>query len=67
MCKAVTDKEIKRAACEGACSMRCLNKMGVATQCGKCARDAKQILRSTRAEIDVQPAADIGRIAIQAA
>ena len=47
--------------------MRCLNKLGVATQCGKCARHAKQILRSTRAEIDIQVNADVGRIAIQAA
>lgn len=47
--------------------MRCLNKLGVATQCGKCARDAKQILRSTRAEIDIRLNADSGRIAIQVA
>ncbi|GAA0202524.1 MULTISPECIES: (2Fe-2S)-binding protein [Kangiella] len=67
LCKAVTDKAIKKAACEGACSMRCLNKMGVATQCGKCARDAKQILRATRAELDMQLNADSGRIAIHAA
>ena len=50
LCKAVTDKQIRQAACEGACSMRCLNsKLGVATQCGKCARHAKQILRSYQA------------------
>lgn len=71
LCKAVTDKQIQQAACEGACSMRCLNKLGVATQCGKCAKHAKQILRATRAEVSMQlNPSDLshekGHIAIQA-
>lgn len=49
LCRGITDHQIRDAACAGACSMRCLNKsLGVATQCGKCARQAKQILRDSQ-------------------
>lgn len=52
LCKAITDKQIKDAAYNGATSMRCLNKdLGVATQCGKCAVTAKQILREHKAKL----------------
>lgn len=48
LCKAVTDKQIRKAAEQG-CSMRCLiNELGLATQCGKCAKYAKQIIVSTQ-------------------
>ncbi|HEY9031722.1 MAG: bacterioferritin-associated ferredoxin [Kangiella sp.] len=52
LCKAITDKQIKDAAFNGASSMRCLNKeLGVATQCGKCAVTAKQILREHHSQV----------------
>ncbi|HET8708581.1 MAG TPA: bacterioferritin-associated ferredoxin, partial [Pseudomonadales bacterium] len=56
LCKGVTDKQILRAIEEGADSMRQLNRcLGVASQCGKCARQAKDILRdATRSGIDNQ-------------
>ncbi|WP_376707944.1 bacterioferritin-associated ferredoxin [Kangiella sp. TOML190] len=51
LCKAVTDKQIRQAAQSGCNTMRCLNnELGVATQCGKCAKDARQILRDFRQE-----------------
>ena len=49
LCKAVTDKQIRKAAAEDGCSMKCLmSELGVATQCGKCAKFAKQILETTQ-------------------
>ncbi|NVJ68615.1 MAG: bacterioferritin-associated ferredoxin [Gammaproteobacteria bacterium] len=51
LCKAITDKQIRQAAESGCSTMRCLNKeLGVATQCGKCAKDARQILRQVKHE-----------------
>lgn len=52
VCKGISDSQIKRAICEnGACSVKCLAKqLGVATQCGKCAPLAKEILQETLAE-----------------
>ncbi len=51
LCKAVTDSQIRQAAESGCSTMRCLNKeLGVATQCGKCAKDARQILKTVKQE-----------------
>ncbi len=51
LCKAVTDTQIRQAAESGCHTMRCLNKeLGVATQCGKCAKDARQILKDVKQE-----------------
>ncbi|MHB1142904.1 MAG: bacterioferritin-associated ferredoxin [Sulfuricaulis sp.] len=48
VCKCVTDGDIREAVCEGACSMRELRMcLGVATQCGRCARHARQVLEET--------------------
>lgn len=48
LCKGVTDCQIREAVCEGACSMRELGTcLGVATQCGRCARHARQVLEET--------------------
>ncbi|WP_241972412.1 bacterioferritin-associated ferredoxin [Aliidiomarina soli] len=45
LCKAVTDKDIQRAVQAGASSMRCLRQEhGVASQCGRCAGHAKEVL-----------------------
>lgn len=54
LCKGISDSQIKQAVCEnGACSMKCLaNQLGVATQCGKCAEMAKQILKEALKEQD---------------
>ncbi|MBP7178127.1 MAG: bacterioferritin-associated ferredoxin [Moraxellaceae bacterium] len=45
VCRAVTDGDIDRAVQQGCCSMRDLrNELGVATQCGRCASTAKDVL-----------------------
>lgn len=45
LCKGVTDKQIRSAINEGACSMRDLREtLDVATQCGKCGKDCKSLL-----------------------
>ncbi len=51
LCKAITDTQIRQAVETGCKTMRCLNKeLGVATQCGKCAKDARQILKAHKQE-----------------
>ncbi len=48
LCRGITDGQIKQAIATGqASSMRCLNSMGVATQCGKCGRAAKDLLKKS--------------------
>lgn len=48
LCKAVTDRQIREAVCEGACSMRELRlRLGVASECGKCAQCANSVLKET--------------------
>lgn len=45
ICNAVTDKQIREEARQGCCSLRELSKStGCATTCGKCARQAREIL-----------------------
>lgn len=45
ICNAVTDKDIKQAFANGVCSMRGLRQqLGVASNCGTCAKYAKTIL-----------------------
>lgn len=47
LCHSVTDTDIRRLVrTEGVCTMRELSReLGVATQCGKCARCAREVLR----------------------
>jgi bacterioferritin-associated ferredoxin len=46
VCRAVTDSQIRDAMCEGACSMRELRqRLGVASECGRCSQCALSILR----------------------
>ncbi|MFT4563140.1 MAG: bacterioferritin-associated ferredoxin [Gammaproteobacteria bacterium] len=48
ICKNVTEKDIKRAVRDGACSISCLqSKLGVATGCGECHMFAKEILENS--------------------
>ena len=50
VCRRVTDHQIRRAAAEGAVSLECLQfELGVATQCGRCAECATQVLCEARA------------------
>lgn len=46
LCKGVTDKQIRQAVDNGVDSMRQLNRcLGVGSQCGKCGKHAKEVLR----------------------
>ncbi len=55
LCKGITDGQIRDAVHQGCDSLRDLRReLGVASQCGKCARQAREEIRSARAEAAVQ-------------
>lgn len=48
VCQAVTDRQIREAVCNGACSLKELqNRLGVARQCGRCAQCAHNLVKET--------------------
>lgn len=53
LCHRVTDTDIRRLVrTEGVCTLRELSReLGVATQCGKCGRCAREVLRETVNEV----------------
>ncbi|MFO1385266.1 MAG: bacterioferritin-associated ferredoxin [Chitinivorax sp.] len=52
LCHAVTDRQIRDAVVNGCDSMRDLrNELGVATQCGRCACHARDLLNHTLLQI----------------
>ena len=59
VCRRVTDHQIRQAAADGAVSLECLQfELGVATQCGRCADCASDVLcqaRAARGEPHVAP------------
>ncbi len=58
LCTGVTDGQIREAIYEGCCSYRDVRQAtGVASQCGKCACLAKQVVRETLTELQSQQAA----------
>ncbi|WP_076939714.1 (2Fe-2S)-binding protein [Pseudomonas saudimassiliensis] len=49
LCKGITDTQIRDAVTDGACNIRDLReRLDVATQCCKCARDCKSIISEYR-------------------
>jgi len=45
ICKSVTDRDIREAALRGACTLKDLRReLGVASDCGKCASCAREVL-----------------------
>ncbi|CAG0981429.1 hypothetical protein MTYP_01784 [Methylophilaceae bacterium] len=57
VCHAVTDSQIRNAICEGACSMRELRqRLGVASECGRCSHCALGILRGHQQSTIQSPA-----------
>ena len=55
ICNAVTDKQIRAKAREGCCSLRELSKeTGCGTTCGKCARQAREILADEMVRMGVR-------------
>ena len=65
LCHSVTDSDIRRLVrSEGVCTMRELSRQsGVATQCGKCARCARDVLREAVDEVRCEEAACPGLMA----
>ena len=58
LCEGVTDGQIREAIYEGCCSYRDVREtLGVASQCGKCACLAKQVVRETLSEVQSSQAA----------
>ncbi|PNG35190.1 (2Fe-2S)-binding protein [Pseudomonas protegens] len=58
LCTGVTDGQIREAIYEGCCSYRDVRQAtGVASQCGKCACLAKQVVRETLTELHSSQAA----------
>ncbi len=52
LCEGVTDGQIREAIYEGCCSYRDVRQaLGVASQCGKCACLAKQVVRETLSDV----------------
>ena len=50
VCRRITDHQIRQAAADGAVSLECLQfELGVATQCGRCADCASEVLCDARA------------------
>ena len=50
VCAGVSDRQIRRAAAEGACTVACLREaLGVAARCGRCADCATRLLEEAQA------------------
>ena len=63
ICNAVTDRQIRACARSGACSFADVReKLAVGASCGKCARDAKEILRDEATRADARGGAPMGLI-----
>jgi len=55
LCKNITCGQIRLAACKGACTVRDLKeRLGVASQCGKCAQSARGILEESLQQVSSQ-------------
>lgn len=51
LCNAITEREIRSCAAEGACSMHDLERcLGVGTNCGRCRSAATEILNDSHSE-----------------
>jgi bacterioferritin-associated ferredoxin len=56
ICKSVTDRDIREAASRGARTLKDLRReLGVASDCGKCASCAREVLCETRGEATHSP------------
>ena len=53
VCKGITDQQIKSAVVNGANSVATVNqKLGIASQCGRCASMARDIIKDTLVEME---------------
>ena len=52
VCRRISDHQIRQAVRDGAQTIECLQReLGVATQCGRCAECACQVLRDAKHEL----------------
>lgn len=52
ICKGITDTQIRDEVERGAQSLRCVReRLGVASECGRCARHARSVVRETAREV----------------
>ena len=52
ICRSVTDSQIRESVQQGCCTMRDLrNCLGVATQCGRCALTARDVLNEALQDV----------------
>ena len=57
LCKGITDGAVREAARAGCGSLHDLRReLGVASQCARCARDARDILREVLPPVEPEPA-----------
>ncbi|OUD12549.1 (2Fe-2S)-binding protein [Thioflexithrix psekupsensis] len=70
LCQPVTDGQIREAVCSGvACNVRQLqNHLGIAKQCKRCARAAKEVVNETLLSLERNhpPTHSIHAVAMQA-
>jgi bacterioferritin-associated ferredoxin len=58
ICNAVTDRDIRQAVANGACSLECLReRLAVSACCGQCAEHAAECLESALLETEATAAA----------
>ncbi|WP_163832942.1 (2Fe-2S)-binding protein [Spartinivicinus ruber] len=63
ICKNVTCHQIRNAVYNGANSLKDIRKeLCVGTQCGKCVKDAKQVIKSSL--VDIEPVNMITAVAV---
>lgn len=53
LCNAITDRQIRKCAQEGACSLEDLAcALGIGSACGRCKDSAAEVLRETQTRVD---------------
>ncbi|MDE0853129.1 MAG: bacterioferritin-associated ferredoxin [Nevskia sp.] len=51
VCRAVSDRKIRQAVEQGACSVRALkDQLGVGSVCGRCVPEARQLIHQCRGQ-----------------
>lgn len=55
ICRAITDNEIRQQVNQGASTLREVGqKLGVGTQCGKCSKHARSVIREAMSDRPMQ-------------
>lgn len=54
ICRAITDNQIRHEVAQGAMTLREVGqRLGVGTQCGKCGKHAKAVIREARSNSEI--------------